>query len=780
MKHSNFDLNLPDWGPYGKQYVGLSHLADFGAGDRWDCYVMPGYHRRRVFGPYALRENFWHYWKAKSDLSAYTLRYELEWKDRVYVDVHYEGTGDGRMVRVEYVNQTELPQNLDLHLVASYTRNPMRPGRVRLPEGGHWIGAMEYAAIHSQSGGHRMQHAKDALKPGCWPQPGAVDGLTLGSQFFNTPGDRVAYQVAIPEAIADAVLLLRYHRWTQGPCRMRFAGFGLDRELAMEANGKPMEQMAIAVGKLDAGTHAFAVESMVACAILVEGFAILPKEQVGAFSVNPAPAETLPEVEQKAGRVELAYEGLVARYFLEAPEGWPCKVRRVTGDDVPAIVCEHANDSVHPHWRGNGAQESMLLSIGPVALDPGERKTLCFRAGKVGGRIKASEPFAGYFTEDRPYAFGMERLAATTLANVVFPVQHRDRYVRHNTPGRWWDCLYTWDSGMLGIGLAAIDLERAKDCLDQYLLPEDDPYAAYVDHGTPLPIQAELAREIWERSHNVSWLADIYPKLRNFYSWLAGRSRGSTTDRFQTGLLQIWDYNYNSGGWDDYPPQWALHKDPARRAHIAPCVTTSFAIRFARHMSVFAKALGKQDDEPVYADDRARWAQALEHAWDPEVGYYSYVEHGPDGGKIDFYRTGNGENFNRGMDGISPLLTGELSAERRDVLVQKLFDPTELWTEWGCTTVSRSASYYSDAGYWNGAVWMPHNVMLWKALREQGLYAEARRLAEALLSNWEREARATYHCFELFRANTGRGSGWHQFSGLSAPLLLVYEAEFNA
>jgi hypothetical protein len=113
-------------------------------------------------------------------------------------------------------------------------------------------------------------------------------------------------------------------------------------------------------------------------------------------------------------------------------------------------------------------------------------------------------------------------------------------------------------------------------------------------------------------------------------------------------------------------------------------------------------------------------------------------------------------------------------------LLEKLFDPSELWTEWGMTTVSRSAAYYSDAGYWNGAVWMPHNYMLWKSLCGQGLDAEARKLAEAVLGCWERECRASYHCFELFRANTGRGSGWHQFGGLSAPLLAIHRSEFGS
>jgi hypothetical protein len=73
--------------------------------------------------------------------------------------------------------------------------------------------------------------------------------------------------------------------------------------------------------------------------------------------------------------------------------------------------------------------------------------------------------------------------------------------------------------------------------------------------------------------------------------------------------LQTWDYNYNSGGWDDYPPQLALHKDPDLRRFIAPCVTTSYAIRFAQHMSAFAMGIGMCEDVSVNASDLTRWVQ---------------------------------------------------------------------------------------------------------------------------------------------------------------------------
>ena len=51
------------------------------------------------------------------------------------------------------------------------------------------------------------------------------------------------------------------------------------------------------------------------------------------------------------------------------------------------------------------------------------------------------------------------------LSNVVYPVYTCGKYIRHSTPGRWWDCLYTWDSGFIGLGLLELDIERAKENL---------------------------------------------------------------------------------------------------------------------------------------------------------------------------------------------------------------------------------------------------------------------------------------------------------------------------
>lgn len=68
-----------------------------------------------------------------------------------------------------------------------------------------------------------------------------------------------------------------------------------------------------------------------------------------------------------------------------------------------------------------------------------------------------------------PYRFSRERLAAVTLTNVVFPTWFKGQNVRHHAPGRRWNCLYTWDSGFIGLGLLELGTRLAVENLNAYL-----------------------------------------------------------------------------------------------------------------------------------------------------------------------------------------------------------------------------------------------------------------------------------------------------------------------
>ena len=61
-------LYLPDWGPYTKRYVGISHLPGDNEGIRFDLSVFPGYYRRKVEVPNVFHESGYHPWEVSSDL----------------------------------------------------------------------------------------------------------------------------------------------------------------------------------------------------------------------------------------------------------------------------------------------------------------------------------------------------------------------------------------------------------------------------------------------------------------------------------------------------------------------------------------------------------------------------------------------------------------------------------------------------------------------------------------------------------------------------------------
>ncbi|HMN63220.1 MAG TPA: hypothetical protein PJ988_22830 [Anaerolinea sp.] len=156
---SSHDLSLPAWGPYSKKYNGLSHIPDMTRGVRFDLSVFPGYYRHRVSVPHTQWESGYHPWEAAPGLSYFSFRYDLEWKDAVYCDVAYFASpryGEAaRVVRSEFVNNTDLPQHLVLHAVAYFNFSPVRPyseeavipSEVVLPPGAQWIDALDYTGL---------------------------------------------------------------------------------------------------------------------------------------------------------------------------------------------------------------------------------------------------------------------------------------------------------------------------------------------------------------------------------------------------------------------------------------------------------------------------------------------------------------------------------------------------------------------------------------------------------------------------------------------------------
>ena len=177
-----------------------------------------------------------------------------------------------------------------------------------------------------------------------------------------------------------------------------------------------------------------------------------------------------------------------------------------------------------------------------------------------------------------------------------------------------------------------------------------------------------------------------------------------------------------------------------------------------------------------YCDIKLFTEALQKFSWNPESGYFSYVLHDAQGKPQGPFADAKGIHYNMGMDGAYPLLAGVCSPEQQRILLEKIFSPDHLWTPSGMGVVDQSAPYYRSDGYWNGSVWMPHQWFVWKTMLDLGKPELAMKIAKKGLEVFSKETNDSYHTFEHFLSLNGRGAGWHQFSGLSTPVLSWYNA----
>lgn len=811
LSHSH-DLRLPAWGPYTKKYTGISHIPDLTAGLRFDLSVFPGFYRRHVLVPNAKWESGEHPWTATPDLRCFAYRYELEWQDQVYCDVSFSALDgdDARLIRCEFVNNTDLPQNLVLHYMAylnfppvrTYSDEILRPSRVILPAGALWVDATDYADL-----GFAAPRPTDSLGPDGWWRGeirahGFVGGSGVGRGFGEEAGDWVAYALDLSSAVADAVLLLRY-RAPHGPAAFTLDGIA-SGELALPAAGELAVQ-SLRLGDLPAGRHLLRFTSTGAAPVEVDGLVVAPTTVAGDVQFVPVAWNPVPDIEVLPdGRSLILKYADVPVYYGLAWTGDDSVVRQIFAEELDRTLRYFVQEHVQRVLRGPGEGHFTNAFVRPIAVPPHERRVL-WGLVCAGSRAEVLEQVRNHdfsrtaqatatevattnllYPAGQPYLFSQERMAATLLTNVVYPVYTRRRYIRHYTPGKWWDCLYTWDSGFIALGLLELDIERAIDCLNAYTTPPGDGQAAFIHHGSPAPIQIYAFGELWNRTQDRGLLEYFYPRLRQMYLFLAGRLGSSTTRTMKSGLLKTWDYFYNSAGWDDYPPQVHVHRHGLEPT-VTPVINTAHAIRTGKILQMAAQALGLPDDVADYAADIAAWTDALNrYSWDAEAGYFSYVTHDDAGRPVGILRHESGANYDMGLDGASPFFAGVCNAEQEASLVARLSSPERMWTRIGVSTVDQSAPYYKVDGYWNGAVWFPYQWIVWKALLDRGHGDVSRgdlahgdlahRIGRTALDVWKAEVDATYNCFEHFIVQSGRGAGWHHFGGLSAPVLSWFGA----
>ncbi len=789
------DLTLPAWGPYSKKFFGISHLSDPETGMRFDFTVVPAVYRRQLGIPDVLRPSGYLPWSGSPDLETYGYRQQLEAKDRLYADIRFAKLTDSmRLVECRCENRSDQPTAFGVHFLSMLVAPPEKHWVPVLPQGVTWIDALDHVGLEWANPRPQDNLVYDALRRGEVRLTGAVRGGCVGQNWGADAGDRLSFR--LPESVTGPVELA---------IRCRVDGGGavellIDGVTVCAAGNGEWELLTF---ELPAGTSdVLTLISQGGGECKIDGIAV--GKGAGRTEFVEAQMGTTPVI--SAGPVAnsriVSYDSVAPVYGV----WWSFDsdfVRHYRATSMIDLLLY--NDEVHQPFFGpqalhGGDEEWVDAVMQPLPVAPGGsavvHAVVCSgsraeveaslrqaseRAAEFPGVAEASlaDDFSAPTTAaGEAFRFSRKRLAAVTLTNVVYPTYFKGRSVRHHTPGRRWNCLYTWDSGFIGLGLLEIGTRLAAENLNAYLTEPEDDECAFIHHGSPVPVQFYQFAELLNRTGDRKLAECFYPKLRHYYRFMAGHAASSTMrGKKRDTMIRSWDYFYNSGGWDDYPPQIHIHKHHLRDT--IPAVGTSHVIRAAKILRTVAEELGKVEDFAMYNADVASLSGLLQGAsWDAEAETFSYVRHDAEDRPAGILRHESGVNFDLGLDGASPLLAGICTEEQKKALWERLENPAHCWTDFGLSTVDRSAPYYRNDGYWNGSIWMPHQWFFWKAALDDGRADFAWRIAHTALSVYEREVADSYGCYEHITIAAGRGGGWHHFSALSCPVLCWFGAYF--
>lgn len=817
----NHDLDLPDWGPYSKNFVGVAHVANKERGLRFDLAVMPGYFRRQMVVPSEKWESGVHTWEAAPNLEYYSYRYEIAWKDEVYCDMSVSESGeDCRLIRCDYHNNTDVTQNLNLHLAANLNY-PMTPTNMGyhdvpmdlvepvLPAGAVIIDAADYDDLQFENTLPSHSNVESGFKRAEIRGSNLVSASGIGCDFGASVGDWVSYTIKpnTGEVFDDAVLVVRY----SAVKNTRFKTCGdVEGELILPKTGEDFALAELSLGSISPQGLTIRLTSMMEQGVVIDSLVVVEKSVASEVKFQPQINDYTPEI-TRVGKhgVILKYKDSDS-YYAIAWKHNTCWVRQILGSDlerslrlfVPNTYMEMIEGDGKGHYLNpfisrigverhsskvvycqvsSGSKDKVLADINRF-VDSNESQLESVYESARAKRVQQPTLPSG-----ETYQFSQQRMAATEILNMVYPVYTRRQYIKHNAPGKWWDCLYTWDSGFIGMALLNYDVERAKQTLETYLVPEGDSHAAYINFGSPIPTQIYLLQEIFNQTSDLEYLKKVYGSAKQYYMYLAGRAPGSTTNNMQSNLIRTWDIFWETGGWDDYPAQkytmgGALeqhtnHAEGDLRRTTVCATNSAYTIRAGRILRDAALSLGLKDDVLRYEEDIRQISEGLQtHSWDSDAQYFSYVLHDKDGKPYDKLRTPEGLNYNMGMDGIMPLIAGVCDEEQKQILLNRLKSFEHLRTPIGITLVDQQAPYYKHDGYCNGSVWMPHQWFFWKTALDLGDHELAQQIATTALNLWKREVESTYLCFEHFVVESERGAGWHQFSGLTSPVVNWFNA----
>ena len=813
----DFSDLIPKWGPYSKKYMGISRIVDDNhkSGVRFDLTVHPTLANTNVPVPNVTVPSNYHPWSCNNNLTHFSYRYDLEWKDKVYADVSFTKIYDEAfLIRTEFVNNTEFKQIAMLNIFGALEYPNTHYCKVVLPKKNIFINAVDYKNYTYAQPRPWDSENPDGMEKGVFIDPLFSGNKGLGDRIENyhihflnlkpfgaAAGDRVTYEIDCNKDFYSSCLVIRYKTVGDAP----FASFNLNGYEIKFPKANSLSLIQIPLGRLIKGKIILDFIANGAAGIELDFLTIVENVEKDVIQIKNCKYQTKPKITiQKLNNSEIAamnfneigqtYSIITnsenTRYReLETGVLEDALISRLSNGDVTFDELTHTFTSSFSDKKSDDGYFFNPL-IHSIFIEP--------NSSHIEYAVIAKDTFSPLSNDEyeeiynigksalsplkfnklgQKYSLSNEILRATALTNVVYPIYRHGEYIVHHTPGKRWDSLYTWDSGFIALGLLETEPRLSEYILNTYFAETDNKDFAFLHHGSLVPVQFYQYLEMLKRANNKDNLLSYYSRAKRYYDFISGKAEGSATAKFKSGLTTTYDYFYSSSGMDDYPAQQFMIKNKLQK-YACPCISTSQVIRCAKIMKMLAAALNLQDDINEYDNDISHFTNAIQsYAWDNESGYFSYVIHNDNNEPIGFFKTSNGENLNKGIDGIYPLIAGTCTKEQKERILSHL--KNEMWSSVGISAVDMTASYFLKNGYWNGNIWFSHQWFIWKTMLDLGETDFAFKIADTALNSWKKEVDHTYYTFEMLNIETGRGGWFHHFGGLSMPINIWANAYYK-
>ena len=781
-------IRTSNWGPYSTQLPSISRIHD---GDKFTIAVSPGImsgHRPVV--SLAQASGDFEILDALPDLTYYRHRYHIGVGRKLCADVEFFTlSSQSAAIVVEYENTGAVPWNVETFSICQ-PESQQCPPALSCPAGAVVLDAADYDKLESAKAGWVLD-----WRDGVHPAAGATNGNALiwGAESIYR-GAFVRWK--LPEGLKGNYNLYARYLHSGQNAVLVVKGVGSNLTIPIETTLSEYRFSAPQAVLLDGQTE-ITLEHPKLTPLELDCLVLTPQ---GAEPPKLAPPPMPPRLEC----MKTDHQASITT-MKSCPRGdwyclWSSNARKNNGAIGPRLrhyalpygdMRRAANFISTANLLGGNAPVAAVVCVGNQFRTLGAKRKLkelmIVSTGRseqaaidqigaerehVDGRIaELRRKYARHikiFTGPTQVASFAKRLSAQTLTNINYPGllgKRRQHKVCYYTPAKHYGTFYLWDMGMTGIGMSSVAPDQASDLFRQYF-PADDcvPFLAW---GTMLPCHVFMYWNYYQVTRDRAFLSDNFHLAMRMYNFFAGHDKRSRIRDAATGLLSNYGYFCNAGGWDDYPAQQRYHQIGSNR--IFPVVCTAQTVIAAKMLRLAALALDKKAEYKSLCADIEQLENLLyKHHWNEQEGLFSYYD---DRDPHNRFMTIDGEEANKGLDGLFGLASGSLKPEHVELFVKTITDPARFLSPFGLTTVDMTAGYYKPGGYWNGHVWAPPSWFFFRGLLNYGRVSQAKTLASRVIRSFMKASATHGYIVECVDNRLGHPEHVPYFSGLTAPLL---------